>query len=128
MRADDALFDLCSAFSPDGFDLVILSDLIWIDTSHQDLVDDIARTLSHKPSSRSFILTGRYCKQQSIDSFTAMLAQAGLAMMELDLEAAGPSWRGSTEIEGLPLDPEQTIESIMLRRRRAVRAFEARWR
>lgn len=143
-RTDGDQTESRSELSPDGFECVILSDLVWCDThplqasltgaprlsdSHVDLIEDVRRTLARTDTARALIFGGRYTAQRHIEGFRRKLGEAGLVSDMIDLELLlGPAWTGTTDVEGLPFEPGQTVGEAMLVRRRACWAMEARWR
>ncbi|KAK5241561.1 Protein N-terminal and lysine N-methyltransferase efm7, partial [Cryomyces antarcticus] len=54
------LAHLPSSVASDGFDLLILADLLFNHSEHAKLVSTISQTLSHQPSSRALVFFTPY--------------------------------------------------------------------
>ncbi|TCD65221.1 hypothetical protein EIP91_002968 [Steccherinum ochraceum] len=87
-----------------GFDIVILSDLLHFDQSHDDLLSSLTRTLRRSNSARAYVAAGKYTQSCHCDHFLELGRKAGLSWSTGEED---PVWRGSMEVSGGSLDREQ---------------------
>ena len=88
----------------DGFDIVILSDLLHFDQSHDVLLSSLARTLRRTSSARAYVAAGKYTLQHHCEHFLLEGEKAGLVWESQDED---PVWRGEARVSGGGLDREQ---------------------
>jgi len=137
--------------SKSGYDILLLSDLVWLNSLHSALVQSIISLLSRQ-GGQALIFAGVYTPAACINSFFGLLTEEATACSqtgttspaprtelkwkELDL---GDEWLGSTDIEGLYIgegeeDPhaeewkrEEAVKQWMLSRKQRTRGFLAWW-
>ncbi|TBU22591.1 hypothetical protein BD311DRAFT_770111 [Dichomitus squalens] len=88
----------------DGFDVVIMSDLLHFDSSHDVLLQSLISLLRRTSSARAYIAAGKYTPPHVCDHFVQEARRAGIVMDEGEVEGV---WRGSLEVSGGGLDREQ---------------------
>ena len=88
----------------DGADVVIMSDLLHFDSSHDVLLQSLMLLLRKSPSARAYIAAGKYTPPQVCDHFVEQARRAGILMDEGDVEG---KWYGSLDVSGGGLDHEQ---------------------
>ncbi|KAJ7441764.1 hypothetical protein B0H11DRAFT_2095461 [Mycena galericulata] len=87
-----------------GYDLVVLSDLLHFHSSHTVLVSSMNALLAHSPAARVHVAAGKYTKPDVCDHFLEISAQAGLIIEEI-LPADGEAeWLGQSTVSGLDRD------------------------
>lgn len=100
-----------------GYDAMILSDLLYFDTSHTDLLQSILSLLARRPSSRAYVAAGKYTSPTTCNAFLLLVENAGLLFEEGEVD---DGWRGSLEVVGL------SQEELSLRKAN-VRWWTLRW-
>ncbi|KAF7427918.1 hypothetical protein PC9H_007135 [Pleurotus ostreatus] len=116
----------------DGYDILILSDLLHFDRSHDVLISSMTSLLSPSTDARAYIAAGSYTRPEVRDTFLRKVEEAGLHVDPgpgsagdslSPIRAAGDThaeWLGKLQVSGL--DREQ------LSARKAVcRYWTARW-
>ncbi|TFK84384.1 hypothetical protein K466DRAFT_527452 [Polyporus arcularius HHB13444] len=103
------LLDLLPAQQPsptssEGFDVVIMSDLLHFDRSHDVLIQSLTSLLSKESSARAYVAAGKYTQSHVCDNFVREAHRAGITLEEGEVE---PVWRGALEVSGGGLDLEQ---------------------
>ena len=88
----------------DGADVVIMSDLLHFDSSHDVLLQSLISLLRKSPSARAYIAAGKYTPPHVCDHFVEQARRAGILMDEGDVEG---KWHGSLDVSGGGLDREQ---------------------
>lgn len=100
--------DIASAHPPNdrapGFDVVILSDLLHFDRSHDVLLQSLLTLLRRAPAARAYVAAGTYTAPHVCAHFVSAAAEAGVVLEEGEVE---PVWRGALEVSGGGLDREQ---------------------
>ncbi|KAF8635451.1 hypothetical protein AX15_000429 [Amanita polypyramis BW_CC] len=81
-----------------GFDVVILSDLLHFNKSHEELVESVDLLLSRDPDARAYISAGRYTGDDVCAYFAEILRGRGLLIEE---EHDTSDWQGNMDISGL---------------------------
>ncbi|KAF7798460.1 hypothetical protein EIP86_009681 [Pleurotus ostreatoroseus] len=102
-----SLLELAAASRPDeptGFDIVILSDLLHFDSSHDVLLSSLVSLLRKAPSSRTYIAAGKYTAAHVCAHFVSEAEKAGISLEEGEDD---PVWRGVLDVHGGGLDREQ---------------------
>ena len=101
----------CSHFTsrsqvPDenGFDIVILSDLLHFDSSHDVLLSSLTSLLRRSVTARTYVAAGKYTLSHVCDHFLQEGEAAGIVWEEGEDD---PVWRGGLEVKGGGLDLEQ---------------------
>ncbi|PFH50601.1 hypothetical protein AMATHDRAFT_144739 [Amanita thiersii Skay4041] len=82
----------------DGFDIIILSDLLHFDTSHGALMRSLDMLLSKLPNARMYIAAGRYTTDAVCAQFLLLAEQSGFLIEEID---GGSEWQGKMAVGGL---------------------------
>ncbi|KAK7680176.1 hypothetical protein QCA50_016685 [Cerrena zonata] len=88
----------------DGYDVVILSDLLHFDSSHDVLLSSLTSLLRKSPSARTYVAAGKYTQPQVCDHFLHEGESAGIIWENGEDD---PEWRGSLDVKGGGLDQEQ---------------------
>ena len=97
---------------------MILSDLLYFDASHNDLLQSILSLLSRRTSSRVYVAAGKYTSPTTCNTFLSLAESAGLLFEEGDTDEG---WRGSLEVVGL------SQEGLSMRKAN-VRWWTLQWR
>lgn len=87
-----------------GFDVVILSDLLHFDRSHDVLLQSLLTLLRRAPAARAYVAAGTYTAPHICAHFVRAAAEAGIVLEEGEVE---PVWRGALGVSGGGLDREQ---------------------
>ena len=90
--------------APDAFDVVIMSDLLHFDRSHDVLLQSLLSLLQKSSSARAYIAAGKYTPAHVCDHFIQEARRSGFLMEEGEVESV---WHGSLEVSGGGLDREQ---------------------
>jgi len=85
----------------EGYDVVILSDLLHFRSSHDDLVKSTVDLLCKKAGSRVYVGAGKYTSPQVCQNF---LQQAEKAGIEWEARENDGIWRGSENVGAWSLD------------------------
>lgn len=106
--------------SPDvpGYDILILSDLLYFDRSHEQLVRSIELLLSRKKTSRAYVAAGMYTPEAVCSQFFKLASSEGLGYEEqthITQVEEEKRWRGEMEVVGI------SSESL------AARKADVRW-
>ncbi|KAI0822896.1 hypothetical protein BC628DRAFT_1325973 [Trametes gibbosa] len=101
-----SLLDIASAHAPvdRGFDVVIMSDLLHFDGSHDVLLSSLLALLRRAPAARAYVAAGKYTATRVCEHFVQEAGRAGIVLEERAVE---PVWRGRMEVRGGGLDKEQ---------------------
>ncbi|QRV90720.1 methyltransferase domain protein [Ceratobasidium sp. AG-Ba] len=78
-----------------GYDILILSDLLHFDSSHQDILSTIARTLSREPEACVYLAAGLYTREPVRESFLKSGEEIGLQWTPMPNDGI---WRGQQDI------------------------------
>lgn len=87
-----------------GYDILILSDLLYFDASHEQLVQSIELLLSRKATSRVYVAAGMYTPSRVCDNFLQIARQKGLENEELTHKTQTEEekfWRGELPVFGM---------------------------
>lgn len=86
-----------------GCDVMILSDLLYFDNSHLELVKSITLLLSRSPGARAYVAAGTYTPPTVCDAFFALAKTAELECEErTDISSSDEIyWRGKLPVVGL---------------------------
>ncbi|KAF7360183.1 hypothetical protein MVEN_00746900 [Mycena venus] len=85
----------------DGYDMVILSDLLHFHSSHAVLVSSINALLGPSPNARIHVAAGNYTKPEVCDNFLRLAVQAGFIFDEILPLDDERDWLGSSTVSGL---------------------------
>ena len=88
----------------EGYDIVIMSDLLHFDASHDVLLSSLLSLLRKSPESRAYVAAGKYTKAHHCDHFVNEAKKTGILLEE---EKDEPIWRGTLDVHGGGLDREQ---------------------
>lgn len=97
---------------------MILSDLLYFDKSHQQIVQSIGLLLSRKTTSLAYIAAGMYTRAEVCDNFLNLATLMGLEYEEQTFKSQTEeekAWRGQMRVTGM------SQESL------AVRKANVRW-
>lgn len=95
---------LPAAAGTPGFDVVVLSDLLHFDASHDVLLAALTSLLRPSPDARTYVAAGKYTPAAVCTRFLHAGEALGLVWEEGEDD---PVWRGSLEVRGGGLDAEQ---------------------
>ncbi|KAK1219706.1 hypothetical protein PQX77_017567 [Marasmius sp. AFHP31] len=101
----------------DGFDIVILSDLLHFHSSHTVLVKSLSLLLTKSPDARAYIAAGKYTQAHVCDNFVTLTRNAGFVLNEIEEDS---EWLGELPVSGL----DKEALSV---RKGACRFWIARW-
>lgn len=85
-----------SPVSSRKYDILFLSDLLYFDSSHTQLVSSITLLLSRIPSARVYVAAGNYTPPAVCDVFFSLARAAGLEFVEQP--APEGAWRGTPDV------------------------------
>ncbi|OSX60795.1 hypothetical protein POSPLADRAFT_1047161 [Postia placenta MAD-698-R-SB12] len=103
----------------DGFDTVILSDLLHFDRAHDALLASLAGLLRRAPGACAYVAAGTYTPPHVCDRFLQIAEAVGLVWEERPPDGA---WKGALPVAGGGLDVEQLAV-----RKGMCRSWVARW-
>lgn len=85
------------------YDVMILSDLLYFDHSHKELVESITLLLLRAQTARLYVAAGRYTPPAVCDAFLALAKTAGLEYEERTNTSSVEEmqWRGTLPVIGL---------------------------
>ncbi len=131
-----SIADVCACRSilpegrSDGYDILILSDLLHFDRSHDVLISSMTSLLRRSTDSRAYIAAGSYTRPEVRDTFLRKVEEAGLRVdpgsgstedsLSLAQVAGDTQWLGKLQVSGL--DREQ-----LAARKAVCRYWTARW-
>ncbi|KAI0697048.1 hypothetical protein BC835DRAFT_805071 [Cytidiella melzeri] len=95
---------LLALSSTGSFDVVILSDLLHFETSHDVLLSCLASLLARSCTSRTYVVAGKYTRAEVCRDFLVEGEKLGLVWEVDDDEDV---WRGTLAVGGGGLDREQ---------------------
>ncbi|KZS87231.1 hypothetical protein SISNIDRAFT_446945 [Sistotremastrum niveocremeum HHB9708] len=101
-----------------GFDCMILSDLLYFDKSHEDLVRSITLFLRPSSLSRVYVAAGNYTPSVVCDNFFKIAEQSGLEWKEGEDDQ---DWRGTLPVKSLDRE-------ALIARKCMCRWWVGRWR
>lgn len=87
-----------------GYDVLILSDLLYFDQSHQQLVESIGLLLSRKTISQAYVAAGMYTRPEVCDNFLNLATMLGLEYEEQTSKSQTQeekAWRGQMQVIGM---------------------------
>lgn len=107
-----------------GYSILILSDLLHFDASHEVLLKSTTSLLKRSSDSRVYVGAGKYTPARVCDQWLALSRAAGLAWEEVDLDGENGVWEGKTEVfwSSHKMNVEQLEE-----RKRNCRLWIGRW-
>ncbi len=79
----------------EGYDAMILSDLLYFNTSHQDLIKSLILLLRRHPSSVAYIGAGIYTSESTCSSFFSLAEEAGFVKEDGQVELI---WLGTMTV------------------------------
>ncbi|KAI0332841.1 hypothetical protein GY45DRAFT_1432824 [Cubamyces sp. BRFM 1775] len=100
------LLDIAEKHGPKdrAFDIVVMSDLLHFDGSHNVLLKSLLSLLRRHPSARAYVAAGKYTLPHVCEHFVSEAAKAGITLEEQEVEAV---WKGVLSVSGGGLDREQ---------------------
>ena len=87
-----------------GYDIVILSDLLHFDSSHDVLISSLTSLLRKSATARTYVAAGKYTLPHVCDHFLREGEASGIVWEEGEDD---PVWRGYLQVKGGGLDREQ---------------------
>ncbi|KAF8162447.1 hypothetical protein K438DRAFT_1618334 [Mycena galopus ATCC 62051] len=84
-----------------GYDIIILSDLLYFHSSHVVLVSSIGALLARSPEARVHVAAGNYTKPEVCDNFLRLSANAGFIFEEIFSSDEEREWLGNSPVSGL---------------------------
>jgi nicotinamide N-methyltransferase len=106
----------------DGYDVLILSDLLHFDSSHPDILFTVVKTLSHKPKACVYVAAGLYTRAHVREAFLRAGEDVGLEWVPI---ANDGIWRGETRVRS---DGALWSQDDLNARKSNVVAWIGRWR
>ncbi|ESK90270.1 nicotinamide n-methyltransferase nnt1 [Moniliophthora roreri MCA 2997] len=103
-----------------GFDIVILSDLLHFHSSHDALIDSLARLLSKSSASRTYASAGKYTHAHVCDNFISRAREQGFSFEEILSPEGEAEWMGRLDVSDLDKD-------ALTARKSACRFWVGRW-
>lgn len=92
---------------PDGrYDILILSDLLHFDRSHDVLLTSLTSLLCRNASARAYVAAGKYTSPEICERFVRDAQDAGIALCEQAVDAEA-GWLGELLVSGGGLDVQQ---------------------
>ncbi|KAI0002582.1 hypothetical protein BJV74DRAFT_765432 [Russula compacta] len=89
----------------EGYDAVILSDLLHFDRSHAELLDSVCRLLVRNGKGRIYVAAGVYTKSDICDAFLRLAERRGLVWIDRGAGQDGlevdDAWRGTLPVLGM---------------------------
>jgi EEF1A N-terminal glycine/lysine methyltransferase len=76
-----------------GFDLVVMSDLLYFDKSHSKLIESVELLLTKTRDARLWVAAGKYTPEHVCSSFLELGTKAGLIWEEVPTSG---NWEGDT--------------------------------
>ncbi|KAJ3556030.1 hypothetical protein NM688_g2250 [Phlebia brevispora] len=95
---------------PSGYDIVILSDLLHFDGSHDVLLSSLVSLLRKLPTSRAYVAAGKYTPTHVCQHFISAAEKAGIVWEQGEDD---PVWRGTLSVRGGGLTKEQLGSDIV---------------
>ncbi|KAH7913324.1 hypothetical protein BJ138DRAFT_1059336 [Hygrophoropsis aurantiaca] len=89
---------------PPGFDVVIMSDLLHFDSSHEVLLASLASLLARSNSARVYVAAGKYTSHTVCNNFLRLGEETGIIWKELitdPVDERADAWLGAMEVIGL---------------------------
>ena len=111
--------ELLPRASADGYDVVILSDLLHFDASHDALLAALLALLRRDPAARTYVAAGKYTAPHVCAHFVEEARRAGVVLEE---GAESTEWLGGLDVRGAGLDRAQLGV-----RKGMCRWWEGRW-
>ena len=105
---------------PRGFDVVIMSDLLHFDSSHDVLLLSLKSLLSKTTTSRVYVAAGNYTQPTVCDNFLREGERIGIIWEEGSNDPTEAKWHGTLEVTGLD-------RTQLANRKRACRWWLGRW-
>ncbi|OCH89224.1 hypothetical protein OBBRIDRAFT_34465 [Obba rivulosa] len=102
--ATELLELLPSRPAPKGFDVVILSDLLHFDQSHDVLLASLVFLLRRDATARVYVAAGKYTLPHHCENFVRQAERLGVELEEAEVDG---DWKGSMEVKGGGLNKEQ---------------------
>jgi len=103
-----------------GYDFMILSDLLHFHSSHDNLLSSIKSLLSRSNDSRVHVSAGNYTRPDVCYNFFSKCGDVGLVFDEVVASPSEEQWKGEMSVNGL------TIDALTLRKS-ACRYWVGRW-
>ena len=92
----------------DGYDVVILSDLLHFDRSHEALLDSVCMLLGRSDKARVYVAAGVYTKSDVCAAFLRQAERRGLVWIDRGAGQDGREvddvWRGTLPVQGMSRD------------------------
>ncbi|EMD35301.1 hypothetical protein CERSUDRAFT_138985 [Gelatoporia subvermispora B] len=89
---------------PKGYDVVILSDLLHFDRSHDVLLASLVALLRKDSAARAYVAAGKYTPAHHCASFVREAERLGIVLEEREVDGA---WKGLLPVTGGGLNEEQ---------------------
>ncbi|KAF8889582.1 hypothetical protein BD779DRAFT_1519948 [Infundibulicybe gibba] len=97
-RSTREIMDLLPEKSLQGFDVVILSDLLHFHDCHDILISSVTTLLARSKASRVHVAAGRYTHSHVCEDFLSKAGQQGILFEEI---SSGAEWEGNMTVSGL---------------------------
>ncbi|CAE6424480.1 unnamed protein product [Rhizoctonia solani] len=107
---------------PEGYDVLVLSDLLHFDSSHSDILSTVTRTLKRSPDAWVYLAAGLYTHKSVREAFLKAGEEAGLEWTSIENDGV---WKGETRVTS---DGEAWAREDLNARKANVVAWIGRWR
>ncbi|KAG8685643.1 hypothetical protein FRC11_010284, partial [Ceratobasidium sp. 423] len=110
------------SLATDGYDVLVLSDLLHFDSSHLDILSTVTQTLKQSPDARVYLAAGLYTQKSVREAFLKAGEEVGLDWAPLENDG---TWRGELRVTS---DGVAWTQEDLDARKVNVVAWIGRWR
>ncbi|KAJ1310948.1 hypothetical protein OPQ81_009460 [Rhizoctonia solani] len=110
------------SLATDGYDVVILSDLLHFDSSHSDILSTVTQTLKRSQDARVYLAAGMYTREPVREAFLKAGEEIGLDWTPLENDGV---WGGEMRVTS---DGEAWTQEDLNARKTNVVAWVGRWK
>ncbi|CUA73787.1 hypothetical protein RSOLAG22IIIB_01304 [Rhizoctonia solani] len=110
------------SLATDGYDVLILSDLLHFDSSHADILSAVAKTFKRSADARIYLAAGLYTHESVRHAFLKAGEELGLEWTPLENDGI---WHGEMQVMS---DGEAWTQEDLNARKANVVAWTGRWR
>ncbi|KAH7344500.1 hypothetical protein B0J17DRAFT_726641 [Rhizoctonia solani] len=110
------------SLATDGYDVLVLSDLLHFDSSHSDILSTVSQTLKRSPNARVYLAAGLYTREPVRQAFLRAAEEMGLDWKPVENDGI---WRAETQVKS---DGEAWTREDLSARKANVVAWIGSWR